>query len=154
MKISKHVTLAEVEKSNTAKRLGINNTPTAEHLGNLQKVCTNVFEPIREYFNVPIGISSGYRSEALNEAIGGSKTSQHSKGQALDLDADMHGKVTNKQIFDFIKENLKFDQLIAEFWNKDTSDYAWIHVSYDYDNRNQVLESYRDNNNKTKYKAI
>jgi len=134
MQISKHLTLAELTKSNTALRLKIDNTPTAEHLENLKIVANNVFEPLREHFGVPIAISSGYRSEALNTAVKGSITSQHCKGEALDIDADIFGKITNKQIFDFIKNNLVFDQLINEY------NYSWVHVSFKkIGNRKQIL---------------
>jgi hypothetical protein len=146
MKLSKNLSLSEVVKSNTAIKNGIDNSPTLEHLQNLEILAEKIFQPIREHFGVPIGISSGYRSKALNEAIGGSKTSQHCNGQALDLDADMFGKVTNKEIFDYIVENLDFDQLINEF------NYSWIHVSYKNkkENRKQVLKAYKENG-KTKY---
>ena len=146
MKLSKNLSLSEVVKSNTAIKNGIDNSPTLEHLQNLEILAEKIFQPIREHFGVPIGISSGYRSKALNEAIGGSKTSQHCNGQALDLDADMFGQVTNKEIFDYIVENLSFDQLINEY------NYSWIHVSYKNkkENRKQVLKAYKENG-KTKY---
>ena len=146
MKLSKNLSLKEVIKSNTAIKNGIDNSPTLEHLKNLEILAENIFQPIREHFGVPIGISSGYRSKDLNEAIGGSKTSQHCKGQALDLDADIYGKVTNKEIFDFIVENLDFDQVINEY------NYSWIHVSYNEkkENRKQVLKAYKENG-RTKY---
>ena len=149
MKLSRNLSVTEVIKSNTATRRGIDNTPTSEHLSNLKDIAVNVFQPIREHFNTPIGISSGYRSEKLNKAIGGSKTSQHSKGQALDLDAELYGGLTNKQIFEFIRDNLDYDQLINEF------DYSWVHVSYNrLGNRKQVLEAYKNKFGKTKYKLI
>lgn len=139
MKISKNLTLKEVIKSGTAKRKGIDNTPTAEHLQNLKIIAEEVFQPIREHFGVAIGISSGYRSEALNEAIGGSSSSQHCRGQALDIDADMYGKITNSEIFFYILNHLSFDQLIAEFI--DDGQPAWVHVSYvdKVENRKQAL---------------
>ena len=136
MKLSKHLSLKEVIKSNTATRKGIDNTPTDEHLYNLKRLAEEIFEPIRTHFNVPIGVSSGYRSIALNKAIGGSKTSQHSKGEALDLDADIYGEITNKQIFDFIKDNLVYDQLIGEGLSSN-GDYNWIHVSYSATRKNR-----------------
>ena len=150
MKLSKNLSLSEVVKSNTAIRRGIDNNPTQEHLANLEDIAENIFQPIRENLGVPIGISSGYRCKALNEAIGGSKKSQHGKGEALDLDADMYGRITNKQIFDYIKENLVFDQLIWEFGNDNEPD--WIHVSYTTKktNRMQVLKA-KKINGKTKY---
>jgi hypothetical protein len=124
MKLSKHLELAEVIRSSTAKRLGIKNEPTAEHLANLKLLAENIFEPIREHFGRPIFISSGYRSAALNKATpGSSTTSQHSKGEALDIDLD-GTEISNKQVFEFIKNNLNFDQLINEF------DYSWVHVSF------------------------
>ena len=148
MKLSKNLSLSEVIKSNTAIKNGIDNSPTLVHLKNLEILAEKIFQPIREHFGVPIGISSGYRSKALNEAIpGSSKTSQHCSGQALDLDADIYGKVTNKEIFDFIVENLEFDQLINEF------NYSWVHVSYSENNRGQVLKAYKQNG-KTKYGKI
>ena len=141
MKLSKHLSLSEVIKSNTATRRGISNQPTQQHLQNLIILAKEVFEPIREHFDEPIYVSSGYRSKALNKAIGGSKTSQHCKGEALDLDQDYRNtNVTNKQVFDFIKDNLEFDQLIFEFGTEDNP--AWVHVSYNAKgNRRQVLKA-------------
>ena len=101
--------------------------PTPQHIENFKLIAEKVFEPIREHFKVPIHISSGYRSKELNAAIGGSLSSQHCKGEALDLDMD-GTDITNKQIFDYIKDNLHFDQLIWEFGNKTNPD--WVHVSY------------------------
>jgi len=153
MKLSENLSLSEVIKSNTAIRRGIDNNPTQEHLEALEDIADNIFQPIREHFKVSIGISSGYRSRKLNEVIGGSKNSQHSKGEALDLDADMYGKITNKQIFEFIKENLVFDQLIWEFGN-DTEP-NWVHVSFTTrrPNRMQILKAYKEKG-KNKYQAI
>lgn len=129
MKISEHLDLVEVTRSETAKRKGISNMPTPEHLENFKKLAQNIFEPIRKHFGVPIHISSGYRSKALNTAIGGSLTSQHLLGQALDLDMDGSSSgVTNKMVFEYIKNNLDFDQMIHEFGTKDAPD--WVHVSY------------------------
>jgi zinc D-Ala-D-Ala carboxypeptidase len=129
MKISKHLALAEVTRSDTAKRNGIENTPTKEHLENFVKLAENIFEPIREHFNTPIFISSGYRSKALNKAIKGSSSSQHCQGEAIDIDMDgSSSDVTNKDVFNFIKDNLPFDQLI---WEGGTANNpAWVHVSY------------------------
>jgi hypothetical protein len=125
MKLSEHLDLSEVTRSDMAKRRGISNMPTPEHIENFKILAENIFEPIRKHFGVPIMISSGYRSKELNKAIGGSLTSQHLLGQALDLDMDgTKNGVTNKMVFDYIKANLNFDQLINEF------DYSWVHVSY------------------------
>jgi phosphoribosylaminoimidazole-succinocarboxamide synthase len=139
MKLSEHLDLAEVIKSDSAKRNGISNMPTPEHIENFKKLAVNVFEPIRKHFGVPIHISSGYRSKELNAVIGGVKTSDHLFGMAIDLDQQGHGSgVTNKQVFDFIKDNLKFKQLIWEGGTKQEPD--WVHVSYDEKNlKKEVL---------------
>lgn len=148
MQLSKNLSLAEVVRSESAKRNAINNNPTKEHLDNLVSIALNVFQPIRDHFLVLIHISSGYRSIALNRAVGGSNTSQHSKGQALDIDMD-GTKITNKQVFDYIKDNLDFDQLIWEFGTDNNPD--WVHVSYAKGkNRKQVLKTVR-RNGKTSY---
>ena len=104
MKISANLNLAEITRSDTAKRHGIDNTPTAEHLENFKLLADKVFEPIREHFKTPIFISSGYRSKDLNAFIKGSASSQHCKGQAIDIDmGGSNGEVTNRMVFDFIK---------------------------------------------------
>lgn len=139
MKLSQHLSLAEMIRSDSAKRLGISNQPLPEHLDNMKILAINVFEPIREHLGVPIYISSGYRSEALNKAIKGSKSSQHCKGQAMDIDMDGSGLISNKDVFEFIRSNLQFDQLIWEFG--DTNNPDWVHVSYAERNRGQVLKA-------------
>ena len=153
MKLSENLSLNEVIKSNIAIRRGIDNNPTQEHLEALEDIADNIFQPIREHFKVSIGISSGYRSRKLNEAVDGSKDSQHSKGEALDLDADMYGKITNKQIFNFIKDNLVFDQLIWEFGTDNEPN--WVHVSFTTrrPNRMIILKAYKSKG-KNKYKTI
>ena len=153
MKLSNNLSVKEVTKSNTAKRCGISNEPTIEHLENLKAIALNIFQPARNYFKKPIFVSSGYRSEALNEKIGGSKKSQHSKGQALDLDAHTFGGLTNQQLFKFISDHTDFDQLIWEFGTDEEPD--WVHVSYASDriNRGEKLKAYKANN-VTKYKHI
>lgn len=144
MRLSKNLTLKEAIKSNTASRLGIDNTPEQWEINNLQAVAENVFQPIRDHFGVPIGVSSGYRCKKLNKAIGGSKYSQHMIGEALDLDADIYGKVTNAEIFNYIKDNLEWDQMIWEFG--DDEEPNWVHVSYKEagNNRRQIKRAYRD----------
>jgi hypothetical protein len=142
MKLSEHLDLSEVTRSDSAKRKGISNEPTPEHLENFKKLAENIFEPIRKHFGVPIYLSSGYRSKALNAAIGGSATSQHCTGEAIDIDMDGSANgVTNKMVFDYIKANLNFDQLIFEFGTKDAPD--WVHVSYESTGkqRKQVLRA-------------
>jgi hypothetical protein len=153
MKLSQNLSLAEVTKSATAKRRGIANEPSIDHLESLKALAENIFQPIREEFMCPIFISSGYRSEELNEAIGGSKTSQHSKGEAIDLDADVYGVITNADIFHYIEDSLNFDQLIWEFGTDDNPD--WVHVSYkrEGENRGQILKAVR-NNGRTSYEVI
>ena len=139
MNLSKNLTLLEVTRSDAAKRRGINNMPSAEHLANLKLLAEKVFQPIRDHFNVPIHISSGYRSQILNHAIGGASKSQHCAGQAIDIDMD-GTTLTNKQIFDYIRQNLDFDQLIWEFGNDKNPD--WVHVSYSNKvNRKEVLRA-------------
>lgn len=150
MRISKHLSLAEVTRSETAKRNGIDNKPTAEHLENFKLLAEKVFEPIRAHFGVPIHISSGYRSKALNDLIKGSLSSQHCKGEAIDIDMDgSDSEVTNKMVFDFIVDNLDWDQIIHEFGTDSNPD--WVHVSYTKGkNRKQKLKAVRKNG-KTSY---
>jgi zinc D-Ala-D-Ala carboxypeptidase len=140
MQLSKNLALAEVTRSETAKRRGISNMPTPEHIENFKKLAENIFQPIRDHFGAPIHLSSGYRSAALNKAVGGSSSSQHCKGEAIDIDMDGTA-ITNKQIFDFIKANLNFDQLIWEFGTDANPD--WVHVSYNSDGaqRKQILKA-------------
>ena len=149
MKLSKHLSLAEVQRSESAKRNGISNTPTPEHIENLKALAEKIFQPIRDHFKKPIRISSGYRSKELNAKVGGSATSQHSKGQAIDLDND-GTDITNRQIFDFVKDNLNFDQLVYEFGDDDNPN--WVHISYNRNGqqRGQVLKAYKLNG-QTKY---
>ena len=137
MKISEHITLEEATKSQTAIRKKISNIPNAVAIENMKHVA-ELFEQIREHFGVPIGISSFYRSMALNNEVGGSATSQHVKGEAIDIDADIYGKITNKEIFEFAK-TLDFDQLIWEYGN--ASNPAWVHISRKRSgkNRKQIL---------------
>lgn len=152
MYISKHLELAELIRSESAKRAGISNMPTPEHIANLKKVADNVFEKIREHFGRPILISSGYRSIDLNKIIKGAQSSQHSTGEAIDIDMD-GTDVTNKEIFEFIKFNVSFDQLIWEFGTDKNPD--WVHVSYESSGkqRKQILKA-KKINGKTIYENI
>ena len=152
MQISKHLELAELIRSESAKRAGISNMPTPEHIANLKKVADNVFEKIREHFGRPILISSGYRSIDLNKIIKGAQSSQHSTGEAIDIDMD-GTEITNKQIFEFIKFNVSFDQLIWEFGTDKNPD--WVHVSYESSGkqRKQILKA-KKINGKTIYENI
>lgn len=138
--ISEHISTAEAFKSQSAIRHGIKNYTDDEGiLENMRFVANNIFEPIRKHFAKPVGISSFYRCEALNKKIGGAKNSQHVQGEAIDIDADIFGGLTNKEIFEWVKANLKFDQLIWEYG--DDKNPAWVHVSLKRTgkNRNQVL---------------
>ena len=137
MKLSGHFSLAELTKSQTATRKGIDNKPTLDHIENLTELCTHVLEPTRRNFGKPMVISSGYRSEELCEDIGSSKNSQHAKGEAADF--EMFG-VDNKELAKYIKNNLVFDQLILEFYNPDDPSSGWVHCSYSKEeNRKQSL---------------
>lgn len=130
MQISEHLSLAEIIRSESAKRNKVSNMPTDAHIENFKLLAEKVFEPIRNHFGKPIHISSGYRSAALNKAVGGSSSSQHCSGEAIDIDMDGSSNgITNKMIFDYIKNNLDFDQLIAEFPEKGNP--SWVHVSYE-----------------------
>lgn len=153
MKLSNNLSLGEFTNSQTAKRRGIDNTPTAKHLEAAKVLAENVFQPIREHFGCPIFVSSGYRSDALNEAIGGSKTSQHSKGEAIDIDMDHRKGPENEDIFFFIKDNIDFDQLIWEFGTDERPD--WVHVSYKLGGpqRGQILRARRNSKGKTYYET-
>ncbi|MDO7598328.1 MAG: D-Ala-D-Ala carboxypeptidase family metallohydrolase [Flavobacteriaceae bacterium] len=137
MKLSGHFSLAELTKSQTATRKGIDNKPTLEHIENLTELCVQILEPTRRNFGKPMVITSGYRSEELCEAIGSKSTSQHAKGEAADF--EMFG-VDNKELAKYIKNNLVFDQLILEFYNPDDPSSGWVHCSYSKEeNRKQSL---------------
>ena len=141
MKISEHISYDEATKSQTATRNGIENIPSGEEMARMKIVANECFEPVRAWHGKPIAISSFFRSYDLNEEIGGSETSDHVKGCAIDMDADVFNNgVTNKEIFDWCRANLEFDQLIWEFGTKDNP--AWVHISYrtKSTNRNQVLK--------------
>jgi hypothetical protein len=145
MQLSKYFTLGELTPSATAKRLGIKNEPTLAHLECLKLLATNVLDKVREHFGKPIWISSGYRCKALNDVTpGSSATSQHCSGEAADLDQDSKGTgVTNKMVFDYIKDHLNFDQLIYEYGTDANPD--WVHVSWESTGkqRKQVLRCTR-----------
>ena len=152
--ISKHISEKEATKSITAMRLGLANTPDGNILSNMKNVAEHIFEPLRKWVGGPIKINSFYRSEALNKAIGGAtkngkQTSQQCYGQAMDID-DIYGHKTNAEMFNYIKDNLNFDQMIWEFGDSTNPD--WVHVSYVSDsvNRNRILKAVRDKG-KTKY---
>ena len=150
MKLSEHLDLSEVVRSESAKRKGISNMPTSEHIENFKLLAEKVFQPIREHFRCPIHISSGYRSKELNQAVGGSSSSQHCTGEAIDVDMDgTPNGVTNRMVFDYIKDNLDFNQLIYEFGDAQNPD--WVHVSYSAtgNQRKQILRASRVNGKTT-----
>ena len=148
-KISKHISYKEATRSITAIRLGIDNKPFEYELGNMKAVAENIFEPLRKWVGGAIKVTSFFRSEKLNQAIGGSVSSQHCQGRAIDID-DVYGHKTNAEMFNYIKNNLDFDTIIWEFGTDDNPD--WIHVSYvsNERNRGRVLKAIKENG-KTKY---
>lgn len=148
--ISKNFTLAELCNSAAAKRFGISNNPDDKVIKNLELLAKNILQPIRDHFEKPIHVVSGYRSPGLNKKVGGASNSQHLIGQAVDIDND-NTDISNAEIFNYIKENLKFDQLIWEFGNDESPD--WVHVSYSAKPRKQILRAYKDGS-RTFYKKI
>jgi len=150
--ISKHISYKEGVYSRTAMRRGIKNNPNAEQMENMVAIAEEVFEPLRMWVGGPIKINSFFRSPELNKAIGGSAKSQHCYGQAIDID-DTFGKMSNADMYEFIKENLDFDQMIWEFGDDDNPD--WVHVSYvsPEENRQRCLKAYKEKG-KTKYAII
>ena len=158
MRISKNFTLSELTKSNTATRLGISNTPDKEGIHKLRLLATELLQPLRNAVG-PLRVTSGFRSESLNAAIGGSNKSQHTKCEAVDLQFVKRGTMDNMRIFNaIIRLGLEFDQCILEFGgataNSDSDNPDWIHISWKVtENRKQILVAYKDENNKTKYRA-
>ena len=150
--ISNHISYKEGVYSTTATRRGIDNVPNDEQLANMELIAEKVFEPLREWVDGPIKVNSFFRSVDLNKAIGGSSKSQHCKGQAIDID-DTFGVVANSDMYNYIKNNLDFDQLIWEFGDDDNPN--WVHVSYvsKEDNRRRCLRAKRKNG-KTTYSII
>ena len=150
MKLSLNFSLKELTASQTADRKGIDNTPTEEHIENLKLLCENILQPTRDEWGI-ISVSSGYRSPELCLAIGSSERSQHAKGQAADFECH---RVDNKMLFEWITNELDYDQAILEFYNG-TPDSGWIHVSYNKDgNRKQKLRAFRNDAGKTQYEEI
>ncbi len=151
-KISKHVSYKEGVYSITAKRLGLKNDPSDDHLANMKLISEKVFEPLRIHVGGPIKINSFYRGPQLNKAIGGSAKSQHCHGQAIDID-DTYGHASNAEMFNWIRANLNYDQMIWEFGTDENPN--WVHVSYvsKEENRNRCLKAYRKDG-KTKYMII
>lgn len=152
MKLSEHISMKEAVSSATAEELGLQNKPNPSQLAKMMLLAEVVFEPLRTWANEPIRVNSFFRSEEVNLAINGSRRSQHTKGEAIDISA-MQDK-TNKELFDYIKDNLDFDQLIWEFGTKEEP--QWIHVSYvsSIRNRQQVLKASKKKDGSTYYRII
>jgi len=159
-RISKHISFAEATKSQTATRKGIRNLPNSQQLKNMKLVADKCFEPLREHHGKPIFVSSFMRSIKLNSEIGGSKRSQHMQGAfsgieegAIDIDGDVFNNgIENHEIFEFLRDNVEFDQLIWEHGDNDNPD--WVHVSYRKGaNRGMILRAYREDD-ETKYQIL
>jgi hypothetical protein len=153
MKLTKNFSLEELTRSDTAERKGIDNSPTAEHIHNLAALCENVLQPLRDKLKHSIRVTSGYRSEKLNNAIGGSKTSEHSFGKAADIKLIIDGENKSELLYLSILEmGIPFRQMIWEFGDEETP--SWVHISFNKDdNKKQTLRAYKENN-KTKYSTI
>ncbi len=151
-RISEHISFKEATKSNTALRLNLDNTPNDYQISNMVGLALNIFEPLRKFVGGPIKINSFFRCEQLNRAIGGSSRSQHCEGRAIDLD-DTFGHKTNAEMFQYVKDNLNFDQMIWEFG--DDNNPNWVHVSYisEDENRGRCMKATKVNG-KTKYILI
>jgi hypothetical protein len=150
MRLSKNFSLKELIKSDTAVRKGINNNPNEDHINNLERLATNILQPVRDHFAKVVSVSSGYRSAELCVAIGSNVNSQHASGQAADF--EIFG-VSNKEVADWIVDNLNFDQCILEYWNPDEPNSGWVHCSYknDEDNRREYLRAFKDARGGTAY---
>lgn len=146
--ISKHISWSEAVKSKTAEKHEIENTPNENQIQEMKKLAKNIFEPLREWAGHPIRVNSFFRSPELCLKLKSKATSQHTKGQAIDIDS--LGNKSNAELFDYIKDNLSFDQLIWEFGDDENPD--WIHVSFvnENTNRGNILKAIKDNK-KTKY---
>ena len=151
MKLSDNFSLNELTKSQTAERKGIDNTPGPNHQENLKSLCEMILQPVRDHFGQVVSVSSGYRSPELCVAINSKITSQHAKGEAADF--EIFG-VSNKELADWINENLDYDQLILEYWKESDPNSGWVHCSYtDGSNRKQYLRAYKENGS-TKYEPV
>jgi hypothetical protein len=131
MNLSANFSLKELTKSDTATRLGIDNTPDDETIDNLKMLCEKVLQPVRDHFGKSVTVNSGFRSSETNQATGGSKSSDHVKGQAADIEI---AGVANADLAQWIMDNLDYTQLILEFYTQGIPDSGWVHVSYDPNN--------------------
>jgi zinc D-Ala-D-Ala carboxypeptidase len=149
MKLTENFTLSEMIKSETALRHGLDNTPGDTEIANLKRLAENVLQPVRNNYKRGVKVNSGYRAPNVNAAVGGSKTSDHCRGQAADIEIP---GVANAELAEWIAKNLKFTQLILEFYTPGVPDSGWVHVSYDPANlKCQVMTAMRENG-KTVYK--
>lgn len=149
MKLTENFSLAEMIKSETALRQGLDNTPGDDEVENLRKLAENVLQPIRDAYGRGVKVNSGFRHPDVNAAVGGSRTSDHCKGQAADIEIP---GVANADLAQWISENLEFRQLILEFYTPGIPDSGWVHVSYvEGDNKKQVMTAMKENG-KTVYK--
>ena len=150
MRLSPNFTLKELIKSQTAERKGINNNPNEDNIENLQRLCEHILQPVRDHYGKVVSVSSGFRSPELCVAIGSSVTSQHASGQAADF--EIYG-VSNKELADYIADNLDFDQLILEYWKPEEPNSGWVHCSYKGadSNRKEYLRAVRGSTGKTSY---
>lgn len=150
MKLTENFSLAEMVKSETALRKGLDNTPGDVEIENLKRLAENVLQPVRNAYGKGVKVNSGFRHPDVNAAVGGSRTSDHCKGMAADIEIP---GVANADLAEWIKDNLEFTQLILEFYTPGIPDSGWVHVSYDPNNlKKQVMTAMKENG-KTVYKA-
>lgn len=149
MKLTENFSLAEMTKSETALRQGLDNTPGDEEIANLKLLAEKVLQPVRNHYGKGVKVNSGFRHPDVNAAVGGSRTSDHCKGQAADIEIP---GVANAELAEWIKDNCEFRQLILEFYTPGIPDSGWVHVSYvEGDNKKQVMTAMKENG-KTVYK--
>ena len=149
MKLSENFTLSEMTKSETALRHGLENTPGEAEIANLQALAENVLQRVRDHYGRGVKVNSGFRHPEVNAAVGGSKTSDHCRGQAADIEIP---GVANAELAEWIRDNLEFRQLILEFYTPGVPDSGWVHVSFvEGDNKKQVMTALKENG-KTVYK--
>ena len=128
MQLSEHFSLKELTISETATRKGLDNTPSEAIIANLKLLAESILQPVREHYGKSIKVNSGYRSPDVNASVGGSKTSDHCKGQAADIEIS---GVANGDLAKYIADNFKFTQIILEFYTQGVPDSGWVHISYD-----------------------
>ena len=137
MNLTRNFTLAEMTKSETALRHGLENTPGEAEIAAMQLLCEKVLQPVREYYGMGVKVNSAYRHPDVNSKVGGSRNSDHTRGQAADIEIP---GVANADLAEWIKDNLEFRQLILEFYTPGIPDSGWVHVSYvAEDNKKEVL---------------